>query len=79
VRKALELDRRKRWLSREKGQTEKRENKRELSHDPFLLLDLIHGSQLPDRAATAPPALDVNQSPVSSWFQATFSRIDLTN
>jgi hypothetical protein len=36
--KALELDRRNCGLSHEEGQTEKRENKRELSHAPFLLL-----------------------------------------
>jgi hypothetical protein len=40
VWKALELDRRKCGLGHEKGQTAKRENKREWSHGPFLLLNL---------------------------------------
>ena len=37
VWKALEFDRRECRLSHEKRQTEKREKKRERSHDPFLL------------------------------------------
>jgi hypothetical protein len=41
VWKALELDRRKCGLGHEKGQTEKRENKREWSRGPFLLLNFI--------------------------------------
>jgi hypothetical protein len=41
VRKTLELDRRKCGLNHEKGETEKREEKREFSHGPFLLLSLL--------------------------------------
>ena len=41
VRKTLELDRRKCGLSHEEGETEKREEKRECSHGPFLLLSLF--------------------------------------
>jgi hypothetical protein len=55
VRKALELDRRKCGFSDKKGQTEKREKKRELSHDPVLLLRSIRASQRPHQAASAPP------------------------
>jgi hypothetical protein len=70
MRKALELDRRKGGLGYEKEQTEKRENKREQSHGPFLLLYFIRGAQRPPVVAPAPPPLDANQSLAPPRFQA---------
>ena len=41
MRKALELDRRNCGLGREEAQTEKRDDKREQSHAPFLLFNSL--------------------------------------
>ena len=66
-RKALELDRRKGGLSCEKGQSEKREEKRGSIHGRSVA-QFVRGSQAPSALRRRPD--DANQSPAPPDFQA---------